>query len=116
MPSSTWKNFERQISILFHGQRRGAYTGANGQGKSDIIKPGWSIEAKLLSRIGWQDCLNAVSQAEKNAERPNDIKCAVLKRNGDHYQNCLVVMRVQDFVSLFVNEGDPDGTTIQSDE
>jgi hypothetical protein len=104
MPDASWKSYERTVSMLFHGKRRGAYTGANGQGKSDIIKTGWAIECKLLSRIGWQDCLDAVAQAKANTEKPDDIAVAVIKRKGDHYDHCLVVMELHDFVERFVNE------------
>lgn len=104
MPDAAWKAFERTIATYFGGKRRGAYTGNGGHGKSDIIKPGWSIECKLLSRIGWQDCLDAVHQAEGNAEQPGDIKAAVIKRKGDKLDSCLVVMRLSDFVDNFVDQ------------
>lgn len=103
MADAAWKAWERTVSLFFGGKRRGAYTGSNGHGKSDIIKPHWSIECKLLSRIGWQDVLDAVVQAESNAENPDDIKVAVIKRKGDHLDKGLVVMRMTDFVDRFVN-------------
>lgn len=106
VPDAAWKAFERTIATFFGGKRRGAYTGSNGSGKSDIIKPGWSIECKLLSKIGWQDCLNAVSQAEKNAE-PGDIPVAVIKRKGDRLTDCLVVMRLSEYGNCFVGNENP---------
>lgn len=106
MGDATWKAFERKIALYFGGKRRGADTRSENGGKSDIIKPGWSIECKLLSRIGWQDCLDAVAQAERNAGDPDDITVAVIKRNGDLYRDCLVVMRLSEFTERFVNEGE----------
>lgn len=102
MPDAAWKQFERTIAKYFGGKRRGAYTGSNGQGKSDIIRDGYSVECKLLSRIGWQDCLDAVEQAKENAEGL-DIPIAVMKRKGDHFNHCLVLMDLKDFVDYFVS-------------
>lgn len=105
MPDAAWKVFEREIAARFGGKRRGAHTsGDNGTGRSDIVKPGYSIECKLLSKIGLQDILNAVGQAERNRENDGDIALAVIKRKGDRYQDCVVVMRLESFVDLFVNQ------------
>jgi hypothetical protein len=100
-----WKAFERRLAAVFGGQRRGAYTGANGQGRCDIIKPGWSIEAKLYSNPTFDTLLAAAKQAEKNREASTDIPVAVVKRKGGRDDNALVVMRLETFSEYFVNSG-----------
>jgi hypothetical protein len=103
MSDKPWKAFERRVAALFGGQRRGAYTGSGRQGKSDIIKPGWSIECKLYREPDYDTLLGAARQAERNAERPGDIPVAVVKRKGGRDDNALVVMRLETFQAFFVN-------------
>ncbi len=105
MTDIAWKSWERTVAIFFGGKRRGAYTGDGRSGKPDIIKPGWSIECKLLSRPGFADLLAAAIQAEENREEPGDIPVAVVKRKGDHVTSALVVMRLETFDQFFVNRG-----------
>ena len=106
MTDHAWKQWERTVASIFGGKRRGAYTGSGrSSGKPDIIKPGWSIECKLLSRPGFADLLDAALQAETNAEQPGDIPVAVVKRKGDHLPSALVVMRLETFQQFFVNGG-----------
>ena len=100
MSDPGWKQFERRIARLFGGERRGAdYGGAQG-GKNDCIVPGWSIECKLYGRPSYQVMLDAARQAEKAAE-DSEIPIAVVKRNGDHDKNALVIMRLDTFVEWF---------------
>jgi len=69
MPDKSWKAFERRIAKWFpNGRRRGADTRTEYAGKSDIICNGWAPELKLQARIGFQDCINAVRQAEARGE------------------------------------------------
>jgi hypothetical protein len=104
MTDTAWKAWERRVAAIFGGQRRGAYTGTTRGGKSDIIKPGWAIECKLLSRPSFADLLAAALQAERNAEQPSDIPVAVVKRKGDEITQALVVMRLETFREFFVED------------
>lgn len=116
MSDAAWKKFERRVAKAFGGKRRGAYTGSNGGGKTDVIVDGWAIECKLLSRPGYQSLLDAALQAERNAETGEDIPVAVVKRKGDLDVNALVVMRFKTFQDWFL-EGDTNGReTIQTYE
>jgi hypothetical protein len=103
MADKSWKAWERRVATIFGGRRRGAYTGLNGQGKTDVIATGWAIECKLLARAGYQDLLDAARQAEANRECPEDIPVAVVKRKGDLTKDALVVMRLETFQEWFVN-------------
>ena len=103
MTDTAWKAWERKVAAIFGGKRRGAYTGSAQGGRSDVIKAGWSIECKLLSRPGFADLLAAAEQAERNAEKPDDIPVAVVKRKGEAITQALVVMRLERFVEFFVD-------------
>jgi len=110
MPDRSWKAFERRLASWFPGAcrrgayTRGAYTGSRSNGKSDLICPGWSVEAKLLSRPCFQDLLDAAHQAEQNREQPGDIPVACVKRKGDRDTDALVVMRLETFKEFFINQ------------
>jgi hypothetical protein len=103
MTDTAWKAFERRIARVFGGTRRGAYTGSNGQGRSDIICPGYSVECKLLSRPSFADLLAAAQQAEANAD-PDCIPVAVVKRKGDLDRHAVVVMRLETFRDWFISQ------------
>lgn len=109
MTDTAWKAWERRVATIFGGKRRGAYTGSAAGGKSDIIKSGWSIECKLLSRPGFADLLEAARQAETNADLPTDIPLAVIKRKGDFDTQALVIMRLETFKQFFINREVNDG-------
>lgn len=108
--TTSWKDFERRIAKLFHGQRRGAYTGTHGHGKTDVIVDGWAIECKLYGRPNYALLLEAAQQAERNAENPLDIPVAITKRKGDHDKNALVVMRLETFMQHFGPVTPPEET------
>ena len=101
-PPASWKGFELRISKWFNGKRRGAYTSDGKTGKTDIIADGWAIEVKLLKRPTYQQMYNACLQAEKNKENENDIPIAIVKKNGVHDKNSLVIMRLEEFREHFV--------------
>ncbi len=105
MTDAAWKAFERRIASVFGGRRRGADTRTGGKGKSDVIAPGWSVECKLYGRPNYQLLLDAALQAEANADCPDDIPVACVKRKGDHDANALVVMRLETFQEWFVGQG-----------
>ena len=101
-PPSSWKNFERRIAKVFGGKRRGAYVSDGKSGKSDIIKDGWSIECKLLSRPTFGQMMDACLQAERNAEHHMDIPIAVIKKKNAKDNDSLVVMRLEMFKEFFI--------------
>lgn len=104
MTDKSWKAFERRISKWFPGaHRRGAYTGDGRNGKPDLICPGWSVECKLMRRIGYQDFLDAAHQAERDKENAGDIPIAIVKRLGERDSDSLVVMRLETFGEHFIN-------------
>lgn len=94
------------IAKYFGGKRRGAYVSDGKSGKSDIIKDGWSIECKLLTRPTFQQMFDACLQAESNAESEMDIPVAVVKKKGMQYKDSLVIMRLEKFQEFFINPGD----------
>lgn len=104
MADKAWKAYERRIAARFGGKRRGAYTGANGAGKTDVIAPGWAIECKLLARPSYQQLLDACRQAEANRESALDIPVGVIKRKGDLTDDSLVVMRLAEFEQYFIGD------------
>jgi hypothetical protein len=103
-PPNSWKYAERRIAKIFGGERRGAYVSDGKSGKNDIIKDGWSIEVKLLSRPTFQQMFDACLQAESNAESEMDIPVAVVKKKGMQYKDSLVIMRLEKFEEFFINE------------
>ena len=104
MSDKAWKAFERRLAAVFGGQRRGAHTSDGEHGKCDIIKPGWSIEAKLYTSPTYDVMLQAARQAERNREQPGDIPIAVVKRLRGKDENALVVIRLDVFQEYFVNQ------------
>ena len=101
MSDKSWKAWERRVAKMFGGERRGAdYRSANG-GKNDIIKEGWSIEVKLLSRPSFGQMSAAFDQAVEASE-PGDIPIAIIKKKFDLDENALVVMKLGEFMEWFV--------------
>ena len=100
MTDHAWKQFERRVAKRFGGQRRGAdYRDSEG-GKNDVIVDGWSIECKLLGRPSLWAMQIACAQAE-SAAQPHDIPIAIVKKKGQHDDNALVVMRLEQFQEWF---------------
>ena len=112
MPDKSWKAFERRMAKLFpNGRRRGADTGSESGGKSDIICDWWAPECKLLSRPNFSDLLEAARQAERNA-KDSQIPVAIVKRKQDRDSNALVVMRLEVFGDWFLPGIARDGETL----
>ena len=104
MSDTSWKAFERRIAKRFGGERRGAdFRGASG-GKNDIIKEGWSIEVKLLSRPSFGQMSAAFDQAV-GASEPGDIPIAIIKKKFDADANAIVVMKLDEFMEWFGDFG-----------
>lgn len=111
MPTKTWKHAELNIARWLKGKRRGAdYRGENA-GKSDIIKPGWSIEVKHLTKPTWSAIVNALLQTDRNRPEPGDIPIAVIHKAGDDYSKSIVVMFLDEFSKYFINGGETDDRT-----
>ncbi len=95
--TSTWKAWERRVATLFGGERRGPAVG-NGRadsGHNDIAgtEGVFSIEAKHGKSLGYADLLCACEQAE-TASVFGEVALAVVHREGDKWQNGLVVVRL----------------------
>lgn len=102
MGDKSWKAFERRISKIFGGKRRGAYTYDGTMGKSDIIVDGWSVECKLLSRPTYQQMFDACKQAETNKENELEIPVAIVKKKYAKDDDALVIMRLEEFRQFFI--------------
>ena len=100
-PTKSWKAFELRISRLLGGKRRGAYVSDGKKGKTDIIKPGWAIETKLLKRPTYQQMFDACLQAENNAESKLDVPIAIVKKSGKRDKDSLVIMRLETFREFY---------------
>ncbi len=98
MPDAAWKAFERRLSAIFGGRRRGPDTDG---GKNDMIHPFWSLEAKLLGRPSFCDLLGAAKQAEDNAG-PHQCPIGIVKRKNARDADALVVFRLETFREWFV--------------
>lgn len=101
-PPTSWKNWERRVSKIFGGVRRGAHVSDGKKGKNDIIVDGWSIEVKLLRRPTYQQMFDACLQAENAKENDLDIPIAVVKKSGVRDKNALVIMRLEQFEKFFI--------------
>ena len=101
--SQSWKKFERYIAGVLGGQRRGAYTGSGGHGKTDIIHEHWGVECKLLKSPTYAALMDACLQAERNSE-PGQCPIAIVKRKNDADGDALVVMRLDMFWRHFARE------------
>jgi hypothetical protein len=111
-PTQTWKSVERSIAKWFPGsKRRGSdYRGEGNKGKTDLIFPGWSIEIKHSKSPKFSLIVSAVNQAETNREDINDIPVAIIHKEGTLYKDSLVVLRLETFAQIFINnnQGDSD--------
>jgi len=101
--TNTWKSVELRIAAILGGKRRGADTRSDNAGKSDIIKPGWSVEVKHSKKPSFGLMLEAIDQAERNRPKPDDIPIAVIHKERQEYADSLVVMRLSTFSELFAN-------------
>lgn len=106
-PTKTWKSAEAKVLSFWGAKRRGAHTGFGASGKgfpdNDDNLKGWSIEIKHLKRPKFSLILGAVDQARANRINSGDIPVAVIHREGDEYRDSLVVMKLSDFQSFFIN-------------
>ena len=110
MPTKTWKKAELEIARWLKGKRRGADFRGENAGKSDIVKEGWSIEVKHSTRPHWKLITGALDQSETNKPKPEDIPIAVIHKAGEPYARSIVVMYLDTFSELFINEsGDENG-------
>jgi hypothetical protein len=105
-PTTTWKHAEAKILAFWpNGKRRGAYVSDGRQGMPDNgdSLTGWSIESKHSRRPTYGLMAEAVSQAEANRIKPDDIPVAVIHKEGERYEDSLVVMRLSEFQKYFIN-------------
>ncbi len=96
-----WKAWERRLSTIFGGRRRGPDTRGSDGGKNDMIHDFWSLEAKLLGRPSFCDLLGAAKQAEDNAD-PHHCPIAIVKKKHAQDTDALVIFRLETFREWFV--------------
>ena len=109
MTDKLWKAAERRIASFFGAKRRGADFRGENAGKSDVVKPGWSIEVKSLTRPAFGDIVQAVWQAKTNRFLPGDIPVAVIHKVGEPYVEAIVAMFLDDFIDNFVELSSSEG-------
>lgn len=98
--TSTWKHAERRVANLLDGDR----VGPSGTSTADVVTPWAAVEVKHRRRLpAW--LLNAVDQA-RQAANELQIPLAVLHQEGQRYDDCIVAMRMADFIEFY---GDPQG-------
>ena len=90
-----WKSCERRIAELLGGQRAPVSVRARGD-CPDIAHDQLSIEFKSRKRLpGWLE--DALRQAEAST-RDGQMPIAVFHEDGRRYADCLVVLRLKDFI------------------
>jgi hypothetical protein len=90
-----WKACERRVVTLL-GEKRVPVSGRARGDNPDIRHESLSIEVKSRKAIpGWLE--DAVAQAEA-ASREEQLPVVVLHQDGRRYTECLVVLRLKDFV------------------
>ena len=91
-----WKSCERRVAALLGGER--VPVSGRGWGYSpDIRHDRLSIEVKSRKKLpAWIE--DALRQAEACAH-DGQLPVAVLHHDGRRYADCLVVLRLKDFVS-----------------
>lgn len=110
--STAWKEWERVVAGKIRGERRGAYTGRGGQGRTDIIHDFIDAECKLLSQPQYRDLRNACRQAKENGD--GGIPIAFVRKKGEEWRDALVVMEMGEFTKVvnrleeLCNEEDED--------
>lgn len=103
MADKGWKQFERRISRMLGGKRRGADTSDESGGKCDIVLAGYTVECKLYTRPTYQLLLDTLRQAEAN-RRGEDFPFGIVKRKRDLDKDALVVMRLETLLELLEEE------------
>ena len=90
-----WKACERRIAKLLGGQRVPISGRARGD-CPDIAHSQISIEVKSRKRLpSWFE--EALRQAEASS-KDGQVPIAVFHQNGRRYADCLVVLRLKDFI------------------
>ncbi len=97
MPSVQWKQWERDVALVFGGKRRGCDVRGEDGGKTDVISDHWAIEVKLLGAPTYSQMLAACYQAEENAESDLHEPVAVIRRKSRPHTEALVVYRLSVF-------------------
>jgi hypothetical protein len=97
-----WKSCERRVAALVGGERV-PVSGRERGYSPDIQHERLSIEVKSRKKLpAWIE--DAVRQAEASA-RDGQLPVAVLHHDGRRYSDCLVVLRLKDFVNSMRGEG-----------
>jgi hypothetical protein len=96
-----WKACERRISELLGGKRV-PVSGRTRGDAPDIVHHQLSIEVKSRKRLpAWLE--DAMKQAEASAT-DGQVPVAVLHQDSQRYTDCLVLLRLADFVTYLKKE------------
>jgi hypothetical protein len=101
-PPGTWKQFERDVCMVFGLKRRGADYGDKDGGKTDAVNIDgteshiWAVECKFGKRLSYKPLLDACRQVEA-AARDGQEPIVVAKMTGERFADSLVVMRLETF-------------------
>ena len=96
MRDETWKRVQRDVA-KYLGGRRG---GCTGEASPDVVDiPGLAVEVKHRRSLpGW--LLDALAQAEDHAG-DGETAVAVLHQHRQRIADSLVVLRLEDFVTVW---------------
>jgi hypothetical protein len=88
-----WKSVERRLARELGGERVGIL------GREDVRHERLSVEVKTRRALP-RFLVSCYGQAVDNA-RAGKIPLLILKEKGKRYQDCLCILRLGDFLSLF---------------
>ena len=106
MGDKAWKQTERKVAAALGGERV-PVTGRQRGSAPDVAHEWLSIEVKHRKEMpAW--LMDAMAQARASI-RGNQLPVVVLHENGRHHKGDLVVIRLEDFVDWFGNQGIVNG-------
>jgi hypothetical protein len=97
-----WKAVERRLARELGGERVGIL------GREDIRHERLSVEVKTRRELP-RFLMKSYGQAAANA-RAGKVAVLVLKERGKRYADCLCILRLEDFLQLFIREGADEGS------
>jgi len=96
-----WKACERRVAELLGGRRVPVSGRAQGD-CPDVAHERLSIEVKSRKRLpGWLE--EALRQAEASSKE-GQTPIAIFHQDGRHYADCLIVLRLKDFIGYAKEE------------
>jgi len=95
--SGNWKNVERRLAREIGGERVGIL------GHEDVRHDRLSVEVKSRRELP-RFLMKSYGQAVDNA-KAGKIPLLILKEKGKRFADCLCILRLEDFQSLFLGGG-----------